>query len=31
MPFKVLDVPADGRHFAVEVVDVTKGFDGNCQ
>ena len=31
MPFKVLDVTADGRHFAVEVVDVVNGFDGKRQ
>ena len=31
MSFKMLDVTADGRCFAVEVVDVTNGFDGKRQ
>ena len=31
MSFKVLDVTADDRHCAVEVVDVANGFDGKRQ
>ena len=31
MTFKMLEVAADGRHFAVEVVDGAKGFDGKRQ
>ena len=31
MTLKMLEVTADGRHFAVEVVDGTNSFDGKRQ